>query len=400
MTVPEWISRARDLAARLARAGVVPSPRWRAAFEQIPRHVFVPRFYEDDEHGHPTMVDGADPAERQRWLDAIYSDRMLVVQVLPIPDALDPTGAPATMWSSSSSMPSLMALMLEALDIQDGHRVLEIGTGTGYNAALLCHRLGESGVTSIDICPELVHEANGHLAELGYHPTLAVGDGLAGMPDAGPFDRIISTSATSTIPPCWIEQLRPGGKIITDLRGDITGGLILLTKIGADVVSGPYLSSRAHFMWLRPYAKDPLRPGDPLHGSDLDLRTTGHETTGLDPATLVHDPDLRFFAQLMLPDAVLLHPLPLPAGTVTSLRRGSGSFALVHHAARPDGTFAVDYSGPDNPWQTVEYTYKQWLTLGRPAPDRFGLTASTAGQSYYWLDDPDTGPTWPAAHQA
>ena len=77
-------------------------------------------------------------------------------------------------------MPSLMARMLEALDVRDGHRVLEIGTGTGYNAALLCHRLGACNVVSIDIDPTLIVATRKRLAGLGHHPTLVVGDGTAG----------------------------------------------------------------------------------------------------------------------------------------------------------------------------------------------------------------------------
>jgi SAM-dependent methyltransferase len=91
--------------------------------------------------------------------------------------------------TSSSTMPSLMARMLEALDVRDGHRVLEIGTGTGYNAALLCHRLGPRNVVSIDIDPTLVAAARSRLADLGYHPTLVAGDGTTGAVQHGPYDR-------------------------------------------------------------------------------------------------------------------------------------------------------------------------------------------------------------------
>lgn len=68
-------------------------------------------------------------------------------------------------------MHSLMARMLEALDVRDGDRVLEIGTGTGYNAALLCHRVGSHNVVSIDIDPALIAAARSRLASLGHHPT-------------------------------------------------------------------------------------------------------------------------------------------------------------------------------------------------------------------------------------
>ncbi len=128
-------------------------------------------------------------------------------------------GQPLLVSTSSSTMPSLMARMLEALDVQDGHRVLEIGTGTGYNAALLCHRLGSGKVVSIDVDPTLVAVARDHLAGLDYHPILVVGDGAAGVARHGPYDRIIATAAVPEIPVPWIEQLTPGGKILANLRG-------------------------------------------------------------------------------------------------------------------------------------------------------------------------------------
>ena len=89
----------------------VLDPAWREAFEQVPRHVFVPRFYQAD----GTLVDGTDPDSRHQWLDAVYRDDSLTTQRLAEPDSarLVPT--------SSSTRPSLMALMLRLLDVQDGH---------------------------------------------------------------------------------------------------------------------------------------------------------------------------------------------------------------------------------------------------------------------------------------
>ncbi|HXT44602.1 MAG TPA: methyltransferase domain-containing protein [Pseudonocardiaceae bacterium] len=118
-----------------------------------------------------------------------------------------------------------------ALDLSDGQRVLEIGTGTGYNAALLCHRLGAANVVSIDIDLTLVDQAREHLAELGYATLLEVGDGADGVPGAAPYDAILATAAVDHIPHAWIEQLRPGGIILTDLRGGFSGAMVRLRKI-------------------------------------------------------------------------------------------------------------------------------------------------------------------------
>jgi Protein-L-isoaspartate(D-aspartate) O-methyltransferase (PCMT) len=84
-----------------------------------------------------TTVSGADPAQQQSWLDQVYSDDSLVTQYMAHPSLMRARNQPSLVSTSSSTMPSLMARMLEALDVHDVHRVLEIGTGTGYNAALL-----------------------------------------------------------------------------------------------------------------------------------------------------------------------------------------------------------------------------------------------------------------------
>lgn len=149
------------LAERLVADGAVTSPEWQAAFADVQRHVFVPKFYRQS----PTeqrLVDANSPAE---WLEAVYRDELLVIR----PDA-----------RSSSTVPGLMATMLEALGVEDGNRALEIGTGSGYNAALLSHRLGDQQVTSMDIDPELVADASARLSSISYCPTLGVGDGLEG----------------------------------------------------------------------------------------------------------------------------------------------------------------------------------------------------------------------------
>jgi protein-L-isoaspartate O-methyltransferase len=96
-------------------------------------------------------------------------------------------------------MPTVMAGMLEALDLQPGHRVLEISTG--YHAALLCQRVGAHNVASVELDPALADAARRALAELGLHPRVHVGDGAAGLAAAAPFDRIIATASTDHIPP-------------------------------------------------------------------------------------------------------------------------------------------------------------------------------------------------------
>ncbi|MBA2678447.1 MAG: methyltransferase domain-containing protein [Ktedonobacteraceae bacterium] len=205
------------------------SPRVRAAFLAVDRAAFVPHHYEQR------------PGE---WLfqktgDEAYENRQLVVQVT--------NGLP----SSSSSLPSLMASMLEALDLHPGQRVLEIGTGTGYNAALLGHIVGETGlITSIDIDARLVALAHRRLEEEGVRNVLArVHNGFLGYAPHRPYDRIIATAGFQHLPHAWSEQLREGGICVGNWLGPVVQPLLLLKKttMHADL-TGTIIPSGALFM--------------------------------------------------------------------------------------------------------------------------------------------------------
>jgi protein-L-isoaspartate O-methyltransferase len=229
----DWQPRARALVQELAAQRQLADARWIDAFANVPRHVFVPRFYAEDH----AVVDGEVPAQREAWLDAVYQDSTLVTQIAPVP------GTDLSWSTSSSTAPSLMARMLELLDVADSDRVLEIGTGTGYNAAVLCHRLTDAQVASIDLDPILIADVRHRLATLAYRPHLVAGHGTLGIADAAPYDRIIATCAVPTIPPAWISQLTPGGLIVADVRGEIASSLLALRKTDDQTVQGRFLSS-------------------------------------------------------------------------------------------------------------------------------------------------------------
>ena len=185
------LARMRErLATRVVAANRIGSERVAAALHDVPRHLFLP---------------GQRP-------EAAYRDDAIVTK-------RDETGQPI----SSSSQPAIMAIMLDQLDLAPGQRVLEIGAGTGYNAALISHIVGPSGqVTSIDIDPELVATARGHLAAAGFgEVTVACADGAGGYPPRAPYDRIIATVGVSDLAPAWLEQAVPQARIVVplDVRG-------------------------------------------------------------------------------------------------------------------------------------------------------------------------------------
>jgi protein-L-isoaspartate O-methyltransferase len=165
------------------------------------------------------------------WLEAVYQNAPLVTALATTTDGHQVT-------VSSSTKPGLMIRMLETLDIREGHRVLEIGTGTGYNAGLLSHRLGATQVFSVDIGTDLVTTARERLSALGRTPTLAAADGL---PQHGPYDRIIATCSVPAIPWAWAEQLHPGALLLVDLKPAIHAGNLVLLKRYADRLEGRFL---------------------------------------------------------------------------------------------------------------------------------------------------------------
>nr|WP_203683830.1 rRNA adenine N-6-methyltransferase family protein [Actinoplanes siamensis] len=162
----------RQLVDKLILAGALRSPEWIRAFAEVPRHPFVTRFWWRPEPGrYREFVDGSDPAQRERRLTVVYSDDSLATQ-------LDDAGTA----TSSSSQPSLMASMLEALAPDAGDTVLEVGTGTGYNTALLAHRLGAGQLTSIEIDPVVAEAARASLLALDIRPRLLSAMGCAAPP--------------------------------------------------------------------------------------------------------------------------------------------------------------------------------------------------------------------------
>lgn len=112
------------------------------------------------------------------------------------------------------SAPSMIAIMLEVADLKKGLTVLEVGCGSGYNAALLAEIVGEENVVSIERIPELAHWGRENLKSAGYTIEIVVGDGTLGYEKKAPYDRIISTAAAPKIPPAWADQARGGGLIV------------------------------------------------------------------------------------------------------------------------------------------------------------------------------------------
>ncbi len=181
----------KALVEKLISVGCIRSPSVESAFRAVPRHLFAPGVA----------------------LERVYSDNSI------------PTKHIDGQLVSSSSQPAIMAIMLEQLQLQPGHRVLEIGTGTGYNAGLMKYLVGDSGlVVTIDIDEDLVESAREHLKSAGLSNVKVVcGDGGLGYADYAPYDRIILTVGAWDIVTVWWEQLKPSGRLLLPL--EIKGGI-------------------------------------------------------------------------------------------------------------------------------------------------------------------------------
>jgi protein-L-isoaspartate(D-aspartate) O-methyltransferase len=175
----------------LGREGFSVSDRALEAIARVPRHEFVPEPFKPH----------------------AYENRPLAI------------GSGQTI-----SQPFIVALMTELLRLKPGDRVLEIGTGSGYQTAVLAELTQH--VYTIEIIPELGHRSAEVLARLGYkHITAKVGDGYLGWPEEAPFDAIIVTAAPTRIPPPLLAQLKPGGRLVIPV-GDVfaTQSLLLVSK--------------------------------------------------------------------------------------------------------------------------------------------------------------------------
>jgi protein-L-isoaspartate(D-aspartate) O-methyltransferase len=367
---------AEHLLSRLVEE-IAPSPAWRDTFERVPRHRFIPDRIWIEDGDELTTLDRADDPDA--WLRACYADRPVITQI----DDGDPTGRGYS--SSSASMPSIVALMLDATELAAGQRVLEIGTGTGWNAALLADRVGAGNVTSVEIDPAVAARAQENLEGRGVH--VVVGDGEEGYPPDAPYDRVLATAAVQRVPYPWVEQTVPGGRIVTPWGTSFHNGTLLRLRVGADGTASGRFGGNTGFMWTR---------GQRTPHGTLDERVRpDHEydetTTDLHPYGPVGDFDASFAIGLRVPGMkdLLVFDDDVPGNpdyTVYLMDPGSGSWASwrIRSGHRE---FRVRQHGPRRLFHELAGAYAWWREAGRPEHSRFGVTMTREGQRV-WLNDP------------
>jgi protein-L-isoaspartate(D-aspartate) O-methyltransferase len=336
------------------------SADWQRAFERVPRHVFVPRITSMSPIPDGVSFPITAKSNEELWLRLVYSNEALYV-----------TDDVSGERRSSSSSPSAMARFLQLLDVEDDTNVLEIGTGTGYNAALLCERLGSEHVTTIDMDADLVSAARYALASCGYRPTVAQADGFYGYLPRAPYDRIVATCSVARVPASWRQQLAPGGLLVVPLHNDM---LLSLRRQADGRLEGRAEARGVRFMglyspaierWQWERAEQPIRER-PFVRTDVLSAPVG----------------ARNYLQVMVPDICF-----------TEDERGligpnDGSWA------RLTDDDVIHQGGPRQLWDCFENAYDEWRRLGEPGWGRFGLTVLLNGTQFVWLDSSESEHRW------
>jgi protein-L-isoaspartate O-methyltransferase len=370
------------LASELMKHGALSSD-WLPAFKAVPRDAFVPdRLWPGAAGGNRQgeLIDrSADP---KRWWEKVYSDIPLTTQWDDGAHVGDGRGRTPT---SSNSMPTMVFAMLEALGVERGNRVLEVGTGTGWNAALLAYRLGPDNVVTVEVDPAVARQARRRFAAIGLTPRSVVGDGARGYAEGAPFDRIIATCGISRMPYEWVEQARPGGVIVAPWGLPYGGQAVVRLTVGeGGVASGPFVRSSA-FMRLRDQ-RDRFPTTAAFPGAGEWPGEGEQRTTTLSPDDM-GDWWHMFTLGVRVPDLFCRVEWRQGGAYRLWLLEMSGrSWATADYE---DGCseFTVVESGPRRLWAEAETVMEWWRDQGEPRFERYGLTVTRHGQRV-WLDHP------------
>ncbi|CAO5247138.1 methyltransferase domain-containing protein [Frankia sp. AgKG'84/4] len=338
----DWQTHARTLADVVTH----PGSRWYPVIADTPRHVFVPAWWR--------WSDGGWSLRRGPVVDA-YDDRSLVTRIGALhADHATEDDRPEGRSTSSSTLPSLVVTMYRYAHLAHGLDVADVGTGSGYGAALLARRYGGDHVTTLDIDPYLVEAAAHRLSGLGLHPTAVTVDATGPLP--GSYDRIVSMVSVPFVPPSWLDALRPGGRLVTVITG--TWMILTATRTPKGIV-GQVERDVAAFMGAR---HGPDYPPAPVDVEQLD-REGEQVGTGRYPVV-----DVANAWELST-----LLTLAVPGVRHDYRRERDGRHtAIIHHPdgswARASGTGAepptVHQSGPQRLWDALDAVRDDWLRRG------------------------------------
>lgn len=360
------------------------APQWAGVFEAVDRAQFLPPVMWPYDMATRTSTVSNRDTDPDAWFG--YADANVPITT-QWDDGRHQGASPGRVPTSSASAPSVVAAMLGDLDVHEGMKVLEIGTGTGWNAGLLARRLGGRQVTSVEVDPKVAATAAAALHEAGLHPELVIADGLLGHPAGAPYDRVIATMAVRAIPYAWVRQTAPQGVVVAPWGTHYSHADAVVRLAVADDHSsaqGPFtrpvefMKARTHRLAAPPHAQ---------YVPDGDVAAAAECVTSTELAA-----------------SVLGHPFVFTAGLLlgrdcinAANRRGeSVSFwlygisdrswaAAVLRDGRPTST--VYQGGPRRLWDELETAHRWWTSAEKPDVTRFGLTVTPEGETA-WLDSP------------
>ncbi|WAL95922.1 methyltransferase [Streptomyces sp. Je 1-369] len=370
----------RAIARReLEAMGAFRSPWLRAAFDAVDREAFVPDAfwgYDTDDRGRHVVIDRT--VDEDAWRRAVWNTHRSLITQMNDGDTAE-QGPVAGDFSSSISALDIVFEKLNRLAVEPGHRVLHIGTASGYDSALLSEGvgIGSGHLTTVEFDPVLAAVGAKNLRGAGYTPTTVCGDGLEGWAATAPYDRVISTAAVRSIPRQWREQCNDGAVVLAPFNTLYARGGLLRLRVRGRVASGQFVGG-ACYMWVRSH-----RPVHRLAPPD-DSRKAA---SPIDPTEVLgRDWAQDFALGLYLPDVSLSHRgegedkrVQLWDGTGTSV-------AIVDYDEWWRGD-AVTVYGDRDLWNEVVDAYSAWRLAGQPHYTRFGLTCDEEGE-HFWLDHP------------
>jgi len=364
----------------LVRQGSITTDEVRQAFLRVRRHRFLRFWYEISLSPEKrttriswTKLDYDPDNPTPQKLAEVYSDRAIVTRV----DGVSPT--------SSTSEPSLVAEMLEFLRLRPGMRVLEIGTGTGYNAALLAELVGDSAlVYTVEAQPDVAEEARAALQREGYGGVrVFVRDGFYGAPEGAPFDRVVATVGCPDLSPHWLAQLSEGGFMLVPLQH---GHYHPLGKIARDpehpgyaqgklVGQSSFMPMKGMLSWANPWQSFLIKglDGEPAWSRPLPdpLPRVKDNTHPL------RDPVHRSFHFFLTLSTRELWTTNLGYGLADPGARAAvlitGQEVVGHH---PGGGAAAAARLYGRLFENLE----RWEKLGRPAPGSYELRFMPKGE--------------------
>jgi protein-L-isoaspartate(D-aspartate) O-methyltransferase len=332
------------------------SPAVRQAFLEVDRGWFVPFYYR---------------REGKEWVQEetrgyAYTDSPLTTKI--------ERGRPV----SSSSMPSVMAAMLEALEIQPAQKVLEIGTGTGYNAAIMSKIVGKSGhILSVERDEDIGRSARERLLGASIENVhVTITDGFLGYQPEAPYQRIIATAAFHQFPRAWQEQLATGGIFVGNLLGHLTSILIRLEKQEDGSLKGSPVPHGAFFMEMRsPHLEEPAS----INWTCYECKSIdGEYTDTSNLAGLLRDQAFLLFLQCLLPATQIQKrynggPIEHPSSFETWL------IDSQEHTSVIVKTETIQSRGHGF-WGKVQEALFQWEERKRPAIEAYSIIVSPQGE--------------------